>query len=61
MIILPANTIIDEEVLDNFEKNNILDVSCLYINELDKGPYISTTLEVIQQQIGLKHLLKSIE
>ena len=43
-VILPANTIIDEEVLDNFEKNNILDVSCLYINELDKGPYISTTL-----------------
>ncbi len=43
-VILPANTVIDEEVLDNFEKNNILDVSCLYINELDKGPYISTTL-----------------
>ena len=43
-VILPANTVIDEEVLDNIEKNNILDVSCLYINELDKGPYISTTL-----------------
>ena len=43
-VILPANTVIDEEVLDNFEKNNISDVSCLYINELDKGPYISTTL-----------------
>ena len=43
-VILPANTVIDEEVLDNFEKNNLSDVSCLYINELDKGPYISTTL-----------------
>ena len=43
-VIIPANTIIDEEVLESFEKNNILDVSCLYINELDKGPYISTTL-----------------
>jgi len=43
-VILPANTVIDEEVLDNFEKNNVSDVSCLYINELDKGPYISTTL-----------------
>ena len=43
-VILPANTVINEEVLDNFEKNNISDVSCLYINELDKGPYISTTL-----------------
>ena len=43
-MIIPANTIIDEEVLESFEKNNILEVSCLYINELDKGPYISTTL-----------------
>ena len=43
-VILPANTVIDEEVLDNFEKNNVSDVSCLYINELDKGNYISTTL-----------------
>ncbi|URQ72417.1 DNA-directed RNA polymerase subunit beta [SAR86 cluster bacterium] len=43
-VIIPANTIIDEEVLESFEKNNISEVSCLYINELDKGPYISTTL-----------------
>ena len=43
-VMIPANTIIDEEVLEGFEKNSILEVSCLYINELDKGPYISTTL-----------------
>ena len=43
-VIIPANSIIDEGVLESFEKNGILEVSCLYINELDKGPYISTTL-----------------
>ncbi len=43
-VLFVANTEIDEAVLEALKENNINDISCLFINELDKGPYISNTL-----------------
>ncbi len=43
-VLFVANTEIDEVVLDSLKENNVNEVSCLFINELDKGPYISNTL-----------------
>ena len=31
-------------VLESLKENNINEIACLFINELDKGPYISNTL-----------------
>jgi DNA-directed RNA polymerase subunit beta len=45
-ILFAANTEIDETVLSEIKENNIQEIKCLYINELDKGPYISNTLRV---------------
>ena len=44
--LLKANTEIDEVVLEQIKENRILEIKCLYINELVKGPYISNTLRV---------------
>ena len=31
-------------ILEEIKNNDITQIKCLYINELDKGPYISNTL-----------------
>ena len=43
-ILIPANTEIDQSVVEVLRESNISELHTLYINELDKGPYISTTL-----------------
>ncbi len=45
-VLLAANTEINEEILEILKENKISEIKCLYINELDKGPYISNTLRV---------------
>ena len=45
-VLLAANTEISEEILEILKENKITEIKCLYINELDKGPYISNTLRV---------------
>ena len=45
-VLFSANTEIDEEILAQISEHQIKEVRCLYINELDKGPYISNTLRV---------------
>ena len=45
-VLFTANTEIDEEILVQISEHQIKEVRCLYINELDKGPYISNTLRV---------------
>ena len=45
-VLLAANTEISEEILEILKDNKISEIKCLYINELDKGPYISNTLRV---------------
>ena len=45
-VLVPANTVIEKDVLDAFKENGITKVNCLYINQLDKGSYIADTLRV---------------
>ena len=40
-VLVPANTVIEKDVLDAFKENGITKVNCLYINQLDKGSYIA--------------------
>ena len=57
-VLLPANTEIDEEILQLIKENEIKEISCLYINELAKGPYISNTLRVDSTSNRLEALVE---
>ncbi len=43
-VLIPANTEIDESIIESLIESKTTKIYTLYINELDKGPYISTTL-----------------
>lgn len=43
-VLVSANTEIDQVIIETLREANIAELYTLYINELDKGPYISTTL-----------------
>ena len=43
-VLVSANTEIDQSVIEALREASIAELNTLYINELDKGPYISTTL-----------------
>ena len=43
-VLVSANTEIDQLIIEVLREANIAELHTLYINELDKGPYISTTL-----------------
>ncbi len=43
-VLVSANTEIDQSIIEAIREANITELHTLYINDLDKGPYISTTL-----------------
>ena len=43
-IIVPCNTAIDDEMMDQFGEKKVKSVETIYTNDLDCGPYISDTL-----------------
>ncbi len=43
-VLVSANTELDQLIIESLREANITELHTLYINELDKGPYISTTL-----------------
>ena len=43
-VLVSANTEIDNSIIEVIREANIAEIQTLYINDLDKGPYISTTL-----------------
>ena len=43
-VLVSANTEIDQPVIEALREASVAEVHTLYINELDKGPYISSTL-----------------
>ncbi len=45
-IILPCNSIITEEVLDQLLEAGVKEIETIYTNDLDQGPYISDTLRI---------------
>tara|TARA_B100000700_G_scaffold281364_1_gene331978 strand:- start:5941 stop:10011 length:4071 start_codon:yes stop_codon:yes gene_type:complete len=44
-VLVSANTEIDQSIIEVLRESSIAELYTLYINELDKGPYISTTLQ----------------
>ena len=45
-VTLACNSEIDEDVLSLLSEKNITTIDTLYINELEKGPYIANTLRI---------------
>ena len=45
-LLASANDIIDEELLEKLRAADIKDIRTLYVNDLDRGPYISSTLRI---------------
>jgi len=43
-VLIPANTELDITTIETLRESKVEELHCLYINDLDKGPYISTTL-----------------
>ena len=43
-VLVASNTQIDQATIESLRESSISEIHTLYINELDKGPYISTTL-----------------
>ncbi|MDC1110136.1 DNA-directed RNA polymerase subunit beta [Gammaproteobacteria bacterium] len=43
-VLVSANTEIDQSIIEILREASVTELNTLYINELDKGPYISTTL-----------------
>ena len=43
-VLVSSNTEIDQSIIESFRESSISEIHTLYINELDKGPYISSTL-----------------
>ena len=43
-VLVSANTEIDQPIIEVLREASVVELHTLYINELDKGPYISTTL-----------------
>ncbi len=53
-ILLPANSVITEEVLELFASNKIKKIEILYINESEGGAYVSDTLRLDDTQTELE-------
>ena len=43
-LLAPANTMITEEVLEQLKEAKLKSIECLYTNDIDQGPFMSTTL-----------------
>jgi DNA-directed RNA polymerase subunit beta len=57
-VIAPANTEITDTHLAAFRKAGVKDFKVLYVNDLDKGPYISTTLAIDPTRTRLEALVE---
>ena len=45
-LLASANDIVEEELLEKLREADIKDIRTLYVNDLDRGPYISSTLRI---------------
>ena len=57
-VLIPANTELDLAAIEILRESKVTELYCLYINELDKGPYISTTLRVDSTSNKLEALVE---
>ena len=57
-VLVPANTELKEEHFAAFRSAGITELRTLYVNDLDKGPYISTTLNIDPTKTRLEALVE---
>ncbi|HEX7382308.1 MAG TPA: DNA-directed RNA polymerase subunit beta [Nevskiaceae bacterium] len=57
-VLAPANTELTEEHLTAFRAAGVKDIPTLYVNDLDNGPYISSTLRVDPTHTRLEALVE---
>ena len=57
-VLAPANTEIKEVDLPKFRAAGITELPTLYVNDVDKGPYISTTLNIDPTRTRLEALVE---
>jgi DNA-directed RNA polymerase subunit beta len=57
-VIAPANSEITETLLATFRKAGVKELKVLYVNDLDKGPYVSTTLTIDPTRTRLEALVE---
>ncbi len=53
-VLANANDVINADVLDKLIKVGIATINTLYVNELDRGPYVSETLRIDQTRTELE-------
>ena len=57
-VIVEANAVISEELLEQIGTAGVKEIRILYTNELDRGPYISDTLRIDQTRTELEALVE---
>src|SRR5210317_960290 len=57
-VLVSANTEVDNSIIELLREANIAEIQTLYINDLDKGPYISTTLRADPSSNRLEALVE---
>jgi len=57
-ILLPCNSIITDEVLDQLLEAGVKQIETIYTNDLDQGPYISDTLRIDSTSNKLEALVE---
>ncbi len=57
-VIAPANSEVTTELLPKFRVAGIKSLPTLYVNDLDKGPYVSTTLQIDPTRTRLEALVE---
>ncbi len=57
-VLAPANSEITADLLPKFRAAGITALPTLYVNDLDKGPYISTTLQIDPSRTRLEALVE---
>ncbi len=57
-LIAPANDVITEELLEQILASDVTELSSLYVNDLDRGAFISNTLRIDPSQTRLEALVE---
>jgi len=57
-VLAPANAEITEQLLPKLRACGVKEIPALYVNDLDKGPYISTTLNIDPTKTKLEALVE---
>ena len=57
-ILVPCNTLLTEEVLEKITEADVKEFQTLYINELDRGPFVSNTMTVDPTSNDLEALVE---